>query len=125
MPASRKRPSRTRMRRAKRESDPLSSDDPASRPTRLDYHQFLATHLGVIEDLLTTLQVYLRDLTASDTLLVRLGTAQNREEQQICTRRLTANVQARTVQLTTLRILVAFLAKRRTDSGEEPPVSIH
>jgi len=73
MPASRKRPSRTRMRRAKRESDPLSSDDPASRPTRLDYHQFLATHLGVIEDLLTTLQVYLRDLTASDTLLVRLG----------------------------------------------------
>ena len=125
MPASRKRPSRTRTRRAKRDSDPLPSDDPASRPTRLDYPQFLATHMGVIEELLTTLQVYLCDLAASDTLLVRLGTAQSREEQQICTRRLAANVQARTVQLTTLRILVAFLAKQRTDSGEEPPVSIH
>ncbi len=125
MPTSQKRQSRTRTRAAKREIDPLPPDDPACRPTRIDYHRFLATHLGVVEKLLFTLQAYLRDLVVSETLLVQLGTAQNTEASAEYTWQLAANAQARAVQLTTLRTQLAFLANQGVDSEEEPPVSIH
>jgi hypothetical protein len=71
MPASRKRQSRTRTRRAKKGSDPLPSDDPALRTTHMDPHQFRAPPPGVLEKLRTTLQAYLRDLATSETLLFR------------------------------------------------------
>ena len=125
MLAPRKKQSRTRMRAVKKEFDPLSADDPASRPIPIDYHQVLATHPGVVEELLTTLQAYLRDLAVSESLLVRLGTTQSRKAQKSCTRQLAANVQARTAQLATLRVLLAFLADQQADGEDEPPMSIH
>jgi len=125
MLASRKKQSRSRTRATKKDIDPPPPDDPASRPTRRDYHRFLTTHPGVVEELLITLRAYLHDLVVSETLLIRLGTARSAEEQKIYTRRLAANVQARTAQLATLRILLAFLADQQADDENEPPVSIH
>jgi len=125
MPASRNRQARRHTRVVKEEIDPLPLDDPAYRPTRIAHPQILITHLGVVEELLTTLQAYLHDLAVSDTLLVRLGTVQSAAEQQSCAHRLTANVQDRTMQLATLQALLSFLAQQRVDSDEEPPESLH
>ena len=121
--ASRKKSSRTRT--AKEETDPLPTDDPASCPTRINYYQVFMTHPDVVEELVTTLHAYLHDLAVSDTLLVRLATAQSREGQTMYSRRMAANVQARTAQLVTLRTLLAFLADPQAQGEDEPPVSIH
>jgi hypothetical protein len=125
MLALRKKSSRTRTRAAKEETDPLPTDDPASCPLRIDYHHVFATYPGVIEELFTTLQAYLRELAVSDTLLVRLGTARSAQALGEYTEQLAANVQARTTQVATLQTLLSFLAHQRADSEEEPPVSIH
>ena len=125
MLASRKKPSRTRTRAAKEGTDPLPTDDPASCPPRIDYPYVFATYPGVIEEVLTILQAYLYDLALSDTLLIRLGMARNKEEQESSTSHLAANVQARTTQVATLQTLLSFLAHQRADSEDEPSVSIH
>ena len=125
MLASRKKPSRTRTRAAKEGTDPLPTDDPARCPLWIDYPHVFATYPGVIEELFTTLQAYLRELAVSDTLLVRLGTAQSAQALGEYTGQLAANVQARTSQLATLQTLFSFLAQQRAGIEEEPPLSIH
>ncbi len=121
----RKKSSRTRTRATKEGTDPLPTDDPASCSPRIDYPHIFATYPGVIEELFTTLQAYLHDLALSDTLLIRLGTAQSAKALAEYTGQLAANAQARTMQLTTLRTLCSFLAHQRADGEDEPPVSIH
>jgi hypothetical protein len=125
MPVPRKRHQRTRKRLANRALDPLPRGEQELRPSLPNRHRFLAAHQGVLEELLATLQAYLRDLAASETLLARLRTAQSPEELEASTRRLAVNAQARTAQLTTLQTLLALLTAPRADSDEEPPISVH